>query len=137
VQYQRAAQLTIALSAADTQSTQLQQQLAQATAQMQRQAAQMQVEAKPDLPLSIGFRRAILGTGLVMELRNNAGSELEVAAVFISGATDQTQRRNLVLAPSRVVQFGSAEGWAFVPGQRIAFSNVNYRPAEIVVPASN
>jgi hypothetical protein len=140
MQYQRATQLTAALATANDQSAQLHQQIAHASSQIQQQSAQMQqqvselrAEAKPDLPLSVGFRPAILGTGLVMELRNNSASELEIAAVFSSEATGQHQQRNLVLPPNRIVQLGSSEGWAFEPGQRITFSNTNYRAAGFVV----
>ena len=140
-QHQQVVQLTADLAAANNRATTLQQQVevassqvAQQTADLQRQSKIIQAEAKPDLPLSIGFRRAILGTGLVMELRNNSASQLEVAAAFTSEATGMTQQRNIVLPPNIVMQFGSAQGWAFVPGQRIMFKNVNYRPAEVVVP---
>lgn len=133
-QHQQVIQLTAALAAENNQSAQLQQQVAQQTADIQRQSTVIQAEAKPDLPLSVGFRPALFGTGLVMELRNNSGSQLEVAAAFSSEATGLTQQRNIVLAPNLVLQLGSAQGWAFVPGQRITFRNVHYRPAEVVVP---
>jgi len=130
----QSAQLQQQLASTSNQSAQLQQQVAQQTADLQRQSTVIQAEAKPDLPLSVGFRPALFGTGLVMELRNNSGSQLEVAAAFTSEATGLTQQRNIVLAPNLVLQLGSAQGWAFVPGQRITFRNMNYRPAEIVVP---
>ena len=116
------------------QVTQLRQQVAQQASNLQRQSTVIQAEAKPDLPLSVGFRHAILGTGLVMELRNNSGSQIEVGAAFTSEATGLTQQRNIVLPANLVVQLGSSQGWAFVPGQHIAFKNANFRPAEYVVP---
>jgi hypothetical protein len=69
-----------------------------------------------------------------MELRNSSGSQLEVAAAFTSPATGLTQQRSIVLPSNVVMQFGAAQGWAFVAGQHITFRNVNYRPGEFVVP---
>jgi hypothetical protein len=120
LQYQRAIQLTADLAAAK--------------AHTREQATVLQAESKPDLPLSVGFRPAILGASLVMELRNNSASELEIAAVFSSDATGQLQRRNLVLPPNRIVNVGSSEGWAFAPGQRVTFSNASYRAVDVIVP---
>lgn len=122
------------LAAANNQSISLQQEVTQQDADLRRQSNVIQAEAKPDLPLSIGFRKAFLGPGLVMELRNNSGAQLEIAAAFTSPATGLTQQRSIVLPSNVVMQFGSAQGWAFVAGQRITFRNVNYRPAEVAVP---
>jgi hypothetical protein len=133
-EHQQVMQSASALASANEHVSQLQQQVAQQANDLQHQSTVIQAEAKPDLPLSIGFRRAILGTGLVMELRNNSGSQIEVGAAFTSEATGLTQQRNIVLPPNLVVQLGSSQGWAFVPGQRIVFRNVSYRPSEVVVP---
>jgi len=135
-QHQQVVQLSTQLAAANGQSDKLQRQVSVQAADLQRQSSVIQAEAKPDLPISVGFRSAFLGPpgALVMEIRNNSGAELEVAAIFSSNATGLTQQRDIALAPNVVTQLGSSQGWAFVPGQRIAFRNANFRPAEYVVP---
>lgn len=105
---------------------------AQAT-DLQRQSAAIQAEAKPDLPLSYGFRRAILGTGNVMLLRNNSATPLDLAVIVTSAATGLVQRREVDVPADRTIQLGPVQGWTFVPGQHVAFRNVNFRPAEILV----
>lgn len=152
MQYQRANQLAASLDTAKTQIdqlqgqvTQLQQQAAQNAAQLQGQVAQLQQqaaqsavqlqqEAKPDLPVTISFRRALLGSGMVATFKNVGASPLEVAAIFVSQATGQQQRRNLVLPPNIIQEIGPAQGWPFAPGQRVLLSNANFRPKEAVVP---
>jgi len=141
MQYQKVTRLSAALDRVNQQSAQLQQQVAQLQQENAQQGADLRqqsntivAEAKPDLPLSVRFRRAILSAGLVMELRNNSASQLEVAAAFTSAATGLTERREIVLPPNRIMQLGAAQGWAFADGQRIEFRNVSYRPAQVVVP---
>jgi hypothetical protein len=49
------------LAVANNQSTSLQQEVTQQAADLQRQSNVIQAEAKPDLPLSVEFRKALLG----------------------------------------------------------------------------
>lgn len=109
---------------------QKEQQLSAAVAQ---QAATIQAEAKPDLPLSVGFRRALIGTGRVLVLRNNSASDLDLAVIVRSDATGLVQRRELDVPANRVIQLGPAQGWSFAPGQRVVFRNVGFRPGVITV----
>ena len=135
LQHQKAIHLADMLTTANDQSQQLRGQIAQLSTELRRESTQLTAEAKPDLPITMGFRPAILGQGLVMELRNNSGSDIEVAAVFSSDVTGQNQRRNLVLPANRILSFGSNEGWAFEPGQHVSLSNTSYRPGTWVVPS--
>jgi phage shock protein A len=122
IEYKRANQLAAQLSTTKTQIDQLQGQTEQLQgqigqlqgqiAQLQQQAGQaasrLQQSAKPDLPVTISFRQALLGSGMVATFKNFSASPLEVAAVFSSQATGQEQRRNLVLAPKGVNHWASA-----------------------------
>jgi len=105
---------------------------AQAT-DLQRQSAAIQAEAKPDLPLSYKFRAALIGTGLVLMLRNNSANDLDLAVIVSSAATGLIQRREVSVPADRWVQLGPQQGWSFVPGQRVVFKNVNFRPGVIAV----
>jgi hypothetical protein len=105
-----------------------------------RQSASLQTSlaeaAKPDLPLMISFRPAILGNGLVAVFRNTSSTQLEVAAAFSSEATGIRRGASMVIPANAVTEIGYAQGWAFAAGQRIRLTNGEFRPAEYQVPGS-
>jgi hypothetical protein len=109
---------------------------AQATAeaqQLQSTEARLAAEARPDLPISVSFRQALLSAGLVGVFRNTSGKELEFTLDLTSPATGQHVRRSAVINPNGVLQIGAQEGWAFAPGQRIMLNNPSYRPIVLTV----
>jgi hypothetical protein len=83
--------------------------------------------AKPDLPVRVGLRRALLASGLVLTMQNASGSDLPITATFgRPGAAPQT--RELVLPANGVKQIGENDGWAFAAGDSVVLSNPNFRP---------
>jgi len=95
------------------------------------QLARLQMQsnelAKPDLPVRVGLRRALLASGLVLTMQNASGSDLPITATFgRPGAAPQT--RELVLPANGVKQIGENDGWAFAAGDSVVLSNPNFRP---------
>jgi anti-sigma-K factor RskA len=90
--------------------------------------------SKRDLPITVSFRSALLGSGLVGVFKNHSSSSLEVAAVMSSPTTNQEKRANLVIPANGSQEIGHAEGWPFAAGHRIKLSNGNYRDIEYTVP---
>lgn len=91
-------------------------------------------ESKLDLPISVSFRKAVLGPGLVASFRNNSGRAIEVAVRLVSQNTGQQRQAQLVLAPGQTQEIGYAQGWQFTAGQRIGMENENFRPMVVPVP---
>lgn len=129
----REAQVKQQLASVNDHARQLEQQLAQQASAIQRQFATIEAEAKPDLPLSVGFRHAVLANGLVMELRNNSSVELQVAVIVSSSATGLGQQKPVALPPNRIVELGPPL-WSIAAGDRVQFRNINFRPRELRVP---
>lgn len=98
--------------------------------------AKLQQASKRDLPISVSFRQALLGSGLVATFKNNSSQTLEVAAVFSSPSTGQQKQTNLVIPSNGVQEIGHAEGWAFAAGNHVTLTNNEFRPIEYVVPGS-
>jgi septal ring factor EnvC (AmiA/AmiB activator) len=96
--------------------------------QLETTQARLASEARPDLPVSISFRKALLSQGLVGVLRNNTNRELEFTLDLESPATGKHVRKAVVLNPNSFVEIGTAQGWAFAPGQHIILNNPAYRP---------
>jgi len=104
------------------------------TADMSRQATMLQAEAKPDLPLTVWFRRAVFGAGDVMTVRNNSANALDLALIVASNATELVQRRELLIQPNRLAMLGPAQRLVLAPGQRIVFRTAGFKQAVYVVP---
>ena len=75
--------------------------------------------SKPELPVSVSFRNAILGSGLVAQFKNNSGAALEVVLTLRRPATNTYQSEVLELRSTGVTEIGPLEGWTFVAGQDI------------------
>lgn len=148
-QYRRSSQLHQRLAAASTETTQLKMQLAAAQKnaadlqhqltsteqqadsqqqQLQDTQTQLSAAARPDLPIRLGFRRALLGQGEVGMFQNLSNRVLEVTLDVTSPATGARMHRTLTMNPRAIVQIGPGEHWAFAPGQKIELSNPVFRP---------
>jgi hypothetical protein len=91
-----------------------------------QRAAQVLAFAKPDLPVRVGLRRALLGAGMVLTVRNISRSDLPVTATFARpGAPPET--RELVIPPNGVREIGRLQGWEFLPGDSVALQNPTFR----------
>jgi hypothetical protein len=62
--------------------------------------------AKPDLPVMVSFRPALLGSGLVAVFKNTSSTQLEVAATFSSAATGMRRGANLVIPGNGMQEIG-------------------------------
>jgi septal ring factor EnvC (AmiA/AmiB activator) len=109
---------------------------AQATAeqqQLQSTQSQLAAEARPDLPVNLSFRKALLSAGLVGVFRNTSSQELEFVLDLESPATGRHIRKSVVLNPNGFLEIGAQQGWPFAPGQRIMLNNPAYRPRAFTV----
>jgi len=109
---------------------------AQSTAeqqQLQTTEEKLAAEARPDLPVNLTFRKALLSAGLVGVFRNTSSKELEFTIDLESAATGRHIRKAVVLNPNAIMQIGAHEGWPFAPGQRYSLNNPAFRPVAGVV----
>lgn len=118
------------------QTTQLQAQLTLAQARINQLGAGLQQANKLDIPITVFFRRAVFGDGLVAVFRNNSGSQLEAAADVTSQATNARKHIELVLPANGTQEVGPQQGWPFAPGQKITLSNNSFRSIIVTVPVS-
>jgi uncharacterized protein YfaS (alpha-2-macroglobulin family) len=150
-QHNAATDLTAQLAAATADARQahdstssLSAQLATATKAAEERAASDQqhiqatetrlaVEARPDLPVNLSFRKALLSTGLVGVFRNTSSQELEFVLDLESPATGPHIRKSVVLNANGFLEIGAQQGWPFSPGQRVMLNNPVYRPRAFTV----
>jgi hypothetical protein len=120
------AQLATATKAAEVQASADQQQI-------QTTETKLAAEARPDLPVNLSFRKAMLSTGLVGVFRNTSSQELEFVLDLESPVTGRHVRKSVVLNANGFLEIGAQQGWPFSPGQRVILNNPAYRPRAYTV----
>lgn len=91
-------------------------------------------QSKPQLPVAVSYRQALLGDGLVARFTNRSPGTLELRVQADSPATHFYHDWYLVIPSGGTREVGWLQGWDFLPGQQIELSNANFRPKENVVP---
>jgi hypothetical protein len=143
LQFKKTEELSRSVATAQEQLAQTQARLTDAESRLAAVASKLAAKevqlaevAKPDLPVSVSFRAALLGSGLVAMFKNHSSRPIEVAAEFSSTVTGANRSANLVLEPNGLKEIGHAEGWAFAVGQHIRLTSSQFRPAEYEVPGT-
>ena len=85
--------------------------------------------SKPDLPVLVQTRNALLGPGRVARLVNNSGAAtLDVIATFKNPTSQEERRYNVTLSPGRFKEIGYHEGWIVHTGDQVTLYNAAYKP---------
>ncbi len=104
-------------------------------AQLQAQNTELQRQAAlKNLPIGVGFRKAILGHGEVAVLRNLSSTGFTVKARIVDAAAHQEHNFTINVDPGRPSQFGYVQGYAFEPGDTVTLSRDGYKTVYWVVP---
>jgi hypothetical protein len=104
-------------------------------AQLQAQNAELGRQAAlKNLPIGVGFRKAILGHGEVAVLRNLSATGLAVKARIVDAAAHQEHNFTIEVDPGRPTEFGYVQGYAFEPGDAVTLSHDGYRTVYWEVP---
>jgi len=87
--------------------------------------------AMPDLPVKVSTRKAMLGSGLVAQIRNFSGAELALAVTASSSATSQFKKFQIVVPAGGAIEIGHSEGWPFTTGDELLITENGYRPMKV------
>jgi hypothetical protein len=90
--------------------------------------------ASATLPVSVSFRRSLVGKGIVAQLRNLAKGPLTLTARFTNPATNESRLFTFTVSEGGLKEFGYVEGWVFGSGHRIELSSQGYQALTITVP---
>jgi outer membrane murein-binding lipoprotein Lpp len=120
---------------------QLKAMVAQLNAQVdQLQAATQQLsaanarEATPELPVSVYFRRALLGgRSYVAEFSNRGTAAMAVAVDVVDSATHNHHTFQVDVAPGRPTPYGHFQGCEFEPGDTLTLSHDGFKPVSAQV----
>jgi hypothetical protein len=79
----------------------------------------------PSLPITVQFRPALLGPGLVLMFENTSDSPITFVARLNRPATNITRSLELYAPAHRTVSIGSRDGWLGEHGDQITLKNNN------------
>ncbi len=88
----------------------------------------------PQLPISVGYRSALMGSGLVGQFKNNSSRYLTVIMSAYNPSLNQSKNFRLDIAPNETKEIGHMEGWVFASGDIVTISHDEYKTAEFKIP---
>jgi hypothetical protein len=88
---------------------------------------------KPDMPIRVSIREALMGSGLVAQFANNSNRYIAVVATFTNPTTNQYVTTRIDISPNKTKEIGHLEGWAFSSGDEILLEHNDYRSSRITV----
>lgn len=88
----------------------------------------------PELPMTLSFRKAEFGNGLVAKFVNKSDRHLKVAVDVSNKTINKTFAVCIELGPNQYQEIGWAEGWSFASGEWIALTLAGYETAVYKVP---
>ena len=89
---------------------------------------------KQELPVSVDFRRSLLGEGTVAVIKNAATHDMKVLVTVSNVTTKQRKDFVLFLRPLGTREIGWVQGWVFARGETIAVEHDGYARKLVFVP---
>lgn len=106
--------------------------------QLQAQNAHLQQvvqqEALRELPVIVGFRKPLFGTGKTAEITNVAGVSMAVNAHIVDAASHQPRDFTVNIDPGHLAELGRREGYTFEPGDQLTLAHDGYKSKMWIVP---
>ena len=93
-----------------------------------------QVDAKPPLPIELASRQAVLGPGLVLQIKNTSSRYLTVVLQVENPTLRSSTTHNLALQPNFTNEFGWAEGVRVASGDRVTITHAEYLIGTWIIP---
>ena len=99
----------------------------------QNSQLQAKVDEKPLLPVTISFRKAMIGPGKVAVFNTTIKTPVPVLVQLQSAALGTTKQFELHLASTHTTELGYLEGAVIESGDTITVTNQNYSPVSFTV----
>lgn len=85
-------------------------------------------QSLPLLPIEVGYRNALLGPGMVLQVKNTSDQILTVLVTLNNPTTSQEQSFRLDIDPHGVSEIGHKEGWILAQGDNCEIKNNQFKP---------
>ena len=91
----------------------------------------IQAASLPEVTIAISFRKALLSNGSVAILKNTSSQPTPMTLQFIRASTGQQRTVQVVIDPTRSIEIGEREGWAFLSGDEIKVSQPAHKTMSV------
>ena len=81
----------------------------------------------PPIPITVQFRPAVLGQGLVLMFENKSGNAMTFVATLDRPATGVSKKWELYTGPNGNANISYRDGWIGQHGDRVTLENRNYQ----------
>ncbi|MBS1129425.1 MAG: hypothetical protein H6R16_427 [Proteobacteria bacterium] len=80
-----------------------------------------------EVPVSVGFRKALMSNGHVAMFTNTSAQSIAVVVEVSRASSGQTRSFDMTLDSGRKRELGEREGWAFVTGDTLTLSQPEHK----------
>jgi hypothetical protein len=91
-------------------------------------------DAPGSIPVTVNFRRALVGPSLVAEVKNHTRQMMSLQVSLANPTTGKSRIITFTVPPHGLKQIGHTEGWPFASGDRILLHNASFIDVAIQVP---
>lgn len=91
------------------------------------QSREFKEQSLPPIPVEVTFREALLGPGLVLQVKNKSARHLSILVALKNPSTQQGQNYRLDVAPQGTSEVGHMEGWTLASGDNIEIFHNDYQ----------
>lgn len=81
----------------------------------------------PPMPVDVGYRKAFVGPGLVLTVKNKSDRHLSLRATLKNPSLTQEKTYRLDVPPKGAAEVGHKEGWVLASGDLITLSHNDYK----------
>lgn len=78
------------------------------------------------MPVSVTFRKALVGHGMVAQLHNNSGALLRLNVTISSKSSGKSKQFEFVAPVGQKMEIGVLEGWDLIPGDEMTITHPDY-----------
>ena len=91
------------------------------------QSREFKEQSLPPMPVEVSFRGALLGPGLVLQVKNKSARHLSILVVLKNPSMQQGKNYRLDVAPQETSEVGHREGWTLASGDNIELFHNDYQ----------
>lgn len=91
------------------------------------QTREYKEQSLPDLPVKVAFRGAMMGPGMVLQVKNTSERPLMAMVKLQNPTTHQEKSFRIDVDNKGMAELGHKEGWVLASGDTVELSNAAYR----------
>lgn len=89
---------------------------------------------KPELPVTLHFRKSFWGKGLVAEIENTSDQFLTLILTVRNPTLSSAKRFKIELKGKDDLDFGHDDGWQFASGDEVGLHHNDFKALRMIVP---